>query len=150
MAMLAVGYPYLYHLLRHAQMPTLDFFAWDVVAVNRHVLKKLLKIIRSKLIMFWWAVPRLIDATRSPYEIVLPAQGWPKGAFNDTPPDRSYRLRYLGDTLQPSSVSDVTVEQGKTSHLTPVRLGFRLRRAATAGRRRCMADRVGSGSIQGA
>lgn len=133
MAMLAVGYPYLYHLLRHTQMPTLDFFAWDVVAVNRHVLKKMLKIIRSKIIMFWWAVPRLIDATRSPYEIVLPAKGWPKGAFNDTPPDRSYRLRYLRDTLQPISVSDVTVEQGQTSHLTPVRLGFRLKRAALRG-----------------
>ena len=127
MAMLAVGYPYLYSLLRHSQMPTQDFFAWDIVAVNRHILQKMLKIIRSRIILFWWAVPRLIDARRSPGEIVLPAEGWPKGAFKGMLPNRSYRLHYLPDTLH---ALDATVEQEETIHLSLARLGFRLKRVA--------------------
>ncbi len=127
MAMLAVGYPYLYQLLRHAQMPTADFFAWDMVASKRQILKKMLQLIRSRIYLFWWAVPRLIGATRSASEIVLPARGWPEGTFNDTPPDRSYRLRYLRDTLHPADTQDVTFEQGQMSHLPPVRIRFRLK-----------------------
>ncbi len=127
MAMFAVGYPYLYHLLRHTRMPTLDFFAWDIAAVNRHLLRKVLKIIRSRIILFWWAVPRLIDARRSPGEIVLPADGWPEGAFKDMPPNRSYRLHYLPDTLH---AHDTTAEQEETTHLLRARLGFRLKRLA--------------------
>jgi hypothetical protein len=128
MAMLAVGYPYLSHLLRHTQMPTVDFFAWDIAAVNRHILKKIITIIQSRIMLFWWAVPRLIDARRSPSEIVLPARGWPKGAFSDMPPDRSYRLYYLRDTLHPADAQDVTIEQGPTSHLSLTRLKFKLKR----------------------
>ena len=29
-AMLAIGYPRLLHLLRHQETPTMDFFAWDI------------------------------------------------------------------------------------------------------------------------
>src|SRR5204862_550489 len=88
------------------EMPTVDFFAWDIVAGNRHILGKVLKLIRSRIYQFWWSVPRLIDAMRSPYEIVLPAQGWPKGAFKDMPPTRSYRLHYLRDTLHGLAAPD--------------------------------------------
>lgn len=128
MAMLAVGYPHLYSLLKHTQMPTLDLCAWDIVAVNRHVLQKVLNILRSRMLFFWWAVPRLVDARRSPTELVLPAEGWPKGAFKDTPPDRSYRLRYLRDTLHPINAQDLAVEQERKSHLSLARLRFRLKR----------------------
>ncbi|TMB76182.1 MAG: hypothetical protein E6J48_14300 [Chloroflexi bacterium] len=124
MAMFAVGYPSLFHLLGRTEMPTVDFFAWDIVASNRHILRKVLKLIRSRIYQFWWSVPRLIDAMRSPYEIVLPAQGWPKGAFKDMPPTRSYRLRYLRDTLHGLAAPDDALEKPR-----PVaRRGFRLKR----------------------
>src|SRR5437588_10261190 len=110
MAMLAVGYPSLFHLLRRTEMPTVDFFAWDIVASNRHILRQVLKLIRSRIYQFWWSVPRLIDAMRSPYEIVLPAHGWPEGAFKDMPPNRSYRLHYLRDTKYRLEAPDDTLE----------------------------------------
>ncbi len=98
MAVLAAGYPQLYHLLGRVDMPAVDFFAWDMVPGKRHIAKRMLGIIWSRAYEFWWSIPRFIDALRSPYEIVLPARGWPKGAFNLLPPDRSYRLQYLRDT----------------------------------------------------
>jgi hypothetical protein len=101
MAMLAVGYPYLAQLLRHASMPAADFFAWDVNGKRRDLLGKLRAIIRARILLFWWAAPRLIDVLRSPSEIVLPAKGWPTGVFDAMPPDRSYRLRYLRDRARP-------------------------------------------------
>ncbi|SRR5713226_3496770 len=133
MAMLAVGYPYLHHLLRHTQMPTVAFFAWDVDASKRRFLQKIFKLIRARILLFWWSVPRLIDARRSPTEMVLPAQGWPKGAFNKIAPDRSYRLRYLRDRLHPSVADDSTVAQGHPSHPSLARRGFRLKRLALRG-----------------
>ncbi len=130
MALLAVGYPYLYRLLRHTQMPTVDFFAWDVDAGRRHILQHMLKIIRARMFLFWWALPRLLDAMRSPNAIVLPAKGWPRGALNETPPDRSYRLHYLRDTMHPSAPDAVAATQGQLSRLSPTGLGFRLKRLA--------------------
>ena len=130
MAMLAVGYPYLYHLLKHTRMPTADYFAWDIDAAKRHILKKMLKLIRSKILFFWWSVPRLINAMRSPYEIVLPAQGWPKGVFNDMPPHRSYRLRYLGDTMHSDIAEDEPLEKGRTLQMPLAKPGFSLKRPA--------------------
>ena len=126
MAMLAVGYPSLFRLLGRTEMPTVDFFAWDIVAGNRHILGKVLKLIRSRIYQFWWSVPRLIDAMRSPYEIVLPAQGWPKGAFKDMPPTRSYRLHYLRDTLHGLAAPDDALEEPRLV----ARRGFRLKRIA--------------------
>ncbi len=99
LAVLAIGYPRLLHLLRHGRRPALDFFVWDIVGKNRHTLNYVLTIIRKRLYRLWWAIPRLIAAHRSPSELVLPAWGWLKGAFDSLPPDRSYRLRYLYNTL---------------------------------------------------
>jgi hypothetical protein len=130
MAMLAAGYPLLYHLLRHTQMPALDFFAWDTGTVKRDLLQKMLKIIRSRIYLFWWAIPRLIDARRSPYEIVLPAQGWPKGAFNKMPPDRSYRLRFIRDMRHPTDAPVGGYAEEQPSLLQHTRLGLKLMRAA--------------------
>jgi hypothetical protein len=67
---------------------------------RRDLLGRLFAIIRARILLFWWAAPRLIDVLRSPSEIVLPAEGWPKGVFDAMPPDRSYRLRYLRDTTR--------------------------------------------------
>ncbi len=130
MAALAVGYPYLYHLLRRTRMPMIDFFAWDVAAGKRHILKKMLAIIRSRVLFFWWSVPRFLDALRTPYEIVLPAKNWPRGAFNDTPPDRSYRLRYIPDAMNPLNAEDLALEQGQRPHMSFARLTLRPKRIA--------------------
>ncbi|TMC96060.1 MAG: hypothetical protein E6J22_02305 [Chloroflexi bacterium] len=130
MAALAVGYPYLYHLLRRTRMPTLDFFAWDVETGKRHILKKMLTIIRSRTLLFWWSVPRFLDALRTPYEIVLPAKNWPKRAFKDTLPDRSYRLRYIPDSMNPLNVKDLALDQRHRPRMSLARLTFRLKRIA--------------------
>ena len=98
-AMLAVGYPRLLHLLRRQGTPTMDFFAWDIAPGDQYVLNQVLSLIWQRIYLFWWAIPRLLAARRSPYEIVMPARGWLKGAFRGYPPDRTYRLRYLRNTL---------------------------------------------------
>ena len=94
-AVLAVGYPWLQRLLRHQETPTLDYFAWDINSDNHYILNDVITLIRQRIYLLWWSIPRLIAAHRSPYEIVLPAHGWLKGAFKAFPPDRIYRLRYL-------------------------------------------------------
>lgn len=98
-AVLAVGYPRLLHLLRPGGTPTMDFFAWDIAVGDKHILNAVLALIRERLYLFWWSIPRLIAAQRCPYEIVMPARGWLKGAFSAYPPDRVYRLQYLRNTL---------------------------------------------------
>ena len=99
MAVLAIGYPRLLRLLRRQGTPTLDFYAWDIAPGDRHVLDQVIPLIWQRIYLFWWAIPRLLAARRSPYEIVMPARGWLKGAFRGCPPDRIYRLRYLRNTL---------------------------------------------------
>jgi hypothetical protein len=98
-SVLAIGYPRLQQLLRRSSEPTLGFFIWDVAGEDHHTLNYLLTLIRRRLYRFWWAIPRLIAVLRSPQEIVLPAWGWLSGALDAFPPDRSYRLRYLRNTL---------------------------------------------------
>lgn len=99
MAMLAVGYPRLLRLLRREGTATLDFFAWDIPPGNHSILNNILALIGKRILLFWWSIPRLIAARRSPYEIILPAHGWLKGAFGTFPPDRVYRLYYQRNTL---------------------------------------------------
>jgi hypothetical protein len=77
----------------------MDFFAWDTTAGDYSIHNWILALIRRRIYLFWWAVPRLLAARRSPSEIVMPARGWLKGAFHSFPPDRIYRLRYLRNTL---------------------------------------------------
>ena len=96
---LAIGYPRLLHLLRRQGTPTVDFFAWDIDPGDQYVLNQVLSLIWERIYLFWWAIPRLLAARRSPYQIVMPARGWLKGAFRGCPPDRTYRLRYLRNTL---------------------------------------------------
>ena len=66
----------------------------------------------------------MIDALRTPYEIVLPAHGWPKGAFENMPPSRSYRLHYLRDTKYHLDAPDDTSK----NHKPVARRGFWLKR----------------------
>jgi hypothetical protein len=111
-AVLAVGYPRLLHLLRREGTPTIDFFAWDI-ASNHYILDRILSVIRTHSYKLWWSIPRLIAALRSPYEIVMHARGWPKGAFDAFPPDRGYRLRYLRNIHSPLAAQKLISGKGR-------------------------------------
>jgi hypothetical protein len=100
MAVLAIGYPRLLRLIGRQGTPTMDFFVWDIGGTHNHYfLDYLLTIIQRQLYRIWWALPRLIAATRNPEEIILSAQGWSKGTFDNFRPDRSYRLHYLQNSF---------------------------------------------------
>ena len=133
MAILAAGYPQLYHLLGRVDMPAADFFAWDMVPGKRHIAKRMLGIIWSRAYEFWWSIPRFIDALRSPYEIVLPTWGWPKRAFDLLPPDRSYRLQYLSDTHSHTKPKELHLEARPSLRVRLSRLKSRMIGAALAG-----------------
>ncbi len=118
-AVLAVGYPRLLHLLRREGTPTIDFFAWDI-ASNHYIINRILSIIRTQSYRLWWSIPRLIAALRSPYEIIMRTRGWPKGAFDAFPPDRGYRLRYLRNIHSPP----ITAQQLVTRKVQPLPVAF--------------------------
>jgi len=99
LAILAVGYPRLRQLLHRDGNVGQSFFAWDIPTGDQSTLNDLLPLIRRRLYLFWWAIPRLLAAHRSPDEIVMPSHGWLKGAFHERPPDRSYHLHYLHNNL---------------------------------------------------
>ncbi|GLV58138.1 hypothetical protein KDH_49720 [Dictyobacter sp. S3.2.2.5] len=99
-SVLAVGYPRLRSLLRRGRDPRLTFFVWDIFGQDNRTLNYLLSMIRKQIFRFWWSIPRLTAAHRSPTEIVMPAWGWVKGAFDSIPPSRSYRIRYLTNNLR--------------------------------------------------
>lgn len=119
-AVLAIGYPRLLHLRRQQGTPRLDFFAWDITPREHHLLDQVYALIRQRIYLFWWAIPRLIAASHSPDELVLPAHGWLKGAFHGYPPDRVYRLRYL-----PNSLGQIPLR--KRDHLRLRTTSWRLR-----------------------
>nr|BBH89966.1 hypothetical protein KTC_47170 [Thermosporothrix sp. COM3] len=98
MAVLAIGYPRLLQLLRR-DSPSVDFFAWDLLPGDSLIANYVLSNIRKRLYHFWWSLPRLIAARRSKREIVLPAHGWHTGSFDAFPPNRSYRLNYLRNSM---------------------------------------------------
>ncbi|GHO85490.1 hypothetical protein [Dictyobacter formicarum] len=126
-SVLAVGYPRLRSLLRGGKEPRLDFFVWDILGHDHHTLNYLLATIRKQLFRFWWSVPRLIAAQRSPSEIVMPAWGWVKGAFDNIPPSRSYRIRYLTNDLKRESKDE------HRPHINLTRFTLRPLRAALGG-----------------
>jgi hypothetical protein len=115
-AALATGYPYFFRLLGRGEIPPIDFFAWDTPAGSTditHLLGKMRAIVRSHIYKLWWSAARLIDLQRSSYALVLPAKGWPQGAFAAIPPDRSYRLRYLHDMRYRTNICEpVAVSEG--------------------------------------
>jgi hypothetical protein len=94
-AALAMGYPHFFHRVTRQGIPTVDLFVWDILSGDARALQKVFNLLRLRAYQVWWSIPHLIDIWQSPREIVFPAQGWPKGAFNEFPPDRSYRLSYL-------------------------------------------------------
>ncbi|GCF06706.1 hypothetical protein [Dictyobacter arantiisoli] len=118
-SVLAVGYPRLRALLQGGEEPILDFFAWDITGNDHYTLTYFLTLIRKQLYRFWWAIPRLIAARRARSEIIMPANGWLKGAFDHLPPSRSYRIHYLRNTLQ------TTADQEHRPHISLMRFTLR-------------------------
>ncbi len=99
LAILAVVYPQIQQLFHRDGDSGQSFFAWDIPTGDHSTLNALLPLIRQRLYLFWWAIPRLLAAHRSLDEIVMPSHGWLKGTFHDHPPDRSYHLHYLRNNL---------------------------------------------------
>ncbi len=115
-AVLTTIYPQLSRLIRGENPAQADFFAWDIDRFHHHVLKTILRIVMWRVYLIWWALPKLIDAHRASTEIVLPAQGWPSGAFNTIQPNRSYRVHYLRDQLDIAQPQKAAAEKTQTSH----------------------------------
>src|SRR5439155_6631122 len=63
---------------------------------------------------------------RSRYEIIVPAEGWPHHAFDRFPPNRSYRLHYLPDTLYHTSETGEDGEEVSQQRMTLASWGLRL------------------------
>ncbi len=135
LAVLSVGYPRFSQFFGRQAMGNMDFFAWDTIGLlrNRRIFRKILRILLSRFYALPWLLPRLIDARRSRYEIVMPAQGWPHHAFDKFPPNRSYRLHYLADTLYHTSETGDDGEEASQEHMTLAKWGLRLIRAAFFG-----------------
>jgi hypothetical protein len=129
-AVLITIYPQLLQLIRGEGSSQSDFFAWDVDRLNHPVLDKILGVVLRHVYFFWWAIPKLIDAHRASSEIVLPAGGWPQGAFKTIPPDRSYRVHYLNCQEDSDQSQGTAVEKAQSSHEKRTRLLFKLSRAA--------------------
>ncbi|MDQ3854785.1 MAG: hypothetical protein M3281_00145, partial [Chloroflexota bacterium] len=102
-AILTVGYPQFYRLLKRGEVPPLDYLAWDTFLGNSEVVHQALDALRHRWRRAWWALPILVELLRSPFTLVLPARGWPHGSFDSYPPDRSYRVRFLRDARQRSA-----------------------------------------------
>lgn len=92
---LAMGYPHFFHRMKRHEIPSLDLFVWDILKGDTRKIQQVFNLLRLRAFQIWWSIPKLIDLWQSPQEIVFPAQGWPKGAFDAFPPDRGYRLYYL-------------------------------------------------------
>jgi hypothetical protein len=129
-AVLITIYPQLSQMIRGESSLQSDFFAWDVDRLNHHVLNKILGVVLRHAYLFWWAIPKLIDAHRASTEIVLPVGGWPAGAFKTIPPDRSYRIHYLSDQGNIDQSNGLAMEKVQVPHKKPGRLLFKLGRAA--------------------
>jgi hypothetical protein len=100
-ALLTVAYPRIFRLLHGGQMPPIELFVWDATTSHTAALRAALRAIESRWSHVVWALPRLLAVLHAPSTLVLPARGWPPGAFDAYPPDRRERLLYLPDAHQP-------------------------------------------------
>ncbi|HEU5349040.1 MAG TPA: hypothetical protein VFU63_10565, partial [Ktedonobacterales bacterium] len=123
-ALLTVAYPHLFHLLSRGKMPPIDLFAWDdETPENANALAAASRAIRQGALAVWWSVPRVAMLLRSPTALMLPAHGWPAHTFDQCPPERRLRLRYLRDVYQPTESGEkaTTLDTLKTAHHQQVR-----------------------------
>ena len=100
-ALLTVAYPRLLYLLSQGRMPPVDLFGWDEgTGANMNALAVATQAVRNSPLAVWWSVPRIIALLRSGDALLLPAQAWPAHTFDQCPPARRLRVRYLRDTAQ--------------------------------------------------
>ncbi|HJT57602.1 MAG TPA: hypothetical protein VJ761_13960, partial [Ktedonobacteraceae bacterium] len=129
-AVLTTIYPQLSQMIQGENTAQADFFAWDIDRFHHHILKTILEILMRRVYLIWWALPKLIDARRASTEIVLPAHGWPRGAFNTIQPNRSYRVHYLRDQLDIAQSQSAALEKTEASHTMLPRWLLKLGRGA--------------------
>jgi hypothetical protein len=101
-ALLTVAYPRLLYLLSQGRLPPVDLFGWDGGTVaNTNALAAATQAVRRSMLAVWWSAPRIIALVRSKAALLLPAHPWPAQTFDQCPPARRLRVRYLRDTAQP-------------------------------------------------
>ncbi|HEX5441604.1 MAG TPA: hypothetical protein VFW76_12020, partial [Ktedonobacterales bacterium] len=104
-ALLTVAYPHLFHLLSRGRMPPIDLFAWDDGTLeNANALAAATQAVQHHALAIWWSAPRVAALLRSPAALMLPAHGWPAHTFDQWPPERRLRLRYLRDACKPTEL----------------------------------------------
>jgi hypothetical protein len=116
---LAMGYPHFFHRMKRHDIPSLDLFVWDVLKGDTSRIRNVFNLLRLRAYQLWWSIPKLIDIWQSPQEIVFPAQGWPKGAFNGFPPDRGYRLYYLPNVSYRPAIQQQQTITGQVQLIEP-------------------------------
>jgi hypothetical protein len=103
-ALLTVAYPRLLYLLSQGRMPPVDLFGWDGGTVaNTHAFTAVTQAVRRSIFAVWWSAPRIMALLRSKEALLLPANPWPAHTFDQCPPARRLRVRYLRDSAQPES-----------------------------------------------
>ncbi len=101
-ALLTVVYPHLFHLLSQGRMPPVDLLAWNEgTQANADALAAATRAVRRGALAVWWSMPRAATLLRFPSALLLPAHGWPARTFDQAPPARRMRLRYLRDVCKP-------------------------------------------------
>jgi hypothetical protein len=110
-ALLTLAYPRLLYLLSQGRMPPVDLFGWDGGSVaNTNALVAATQAVRRSILAVWWSAPRVLALLRSKGALLLPANPWPAQTFDQCPPARRLRIRYLRDTAQPEPT---TTEAGE-------------------------------------
>ncbi len=101
-ALLTVAYPRLLYLLSQGRLPPVDLFGWDGgTGANTKALAAATQAVRHSMLAVWWSAPRIIALLRSKAALLLPANPWPAQTFDQCPPARRLRVRYLRDSAQP-------------------------------------------------
>jgi hypothetical protein len=110
-ALLTVAYPRLLYLLSQGRMPPVDLFGWDAETLaNTHALAAATQAVSRSVLAVWWSAPRILALLRSRESLLLPANPWPAQTFDQCPPARRLRIRYLRDGTQPEPT---TTEAGE-------------------------------------
>lgn len=132
-ALLTVAYPHLFHLVSQGQIPPVDLLAWNEgTPENANALAAATHAVQHRALAVWWSVPRVATLLRSPAALMLPAHGWPAHTFDQCPPARRLRLRYLRDARNPHELAGSISEPGAALDDLTTAHGQRVRETVAA------------------
>ena len=103
-ALLAVLRPESLEWLSQAEMHPIEEFVWEKTRAFV-VCQAALRAVSSIWWRLFWTIARQIARRHPNALLVLPARGWPRGTFDEAPPEVRTRLRYLR-ALHPAEVGN--------------------------------------------